>query len=102
MLLFLFDDVTPPPPPNTGVMNDAWSRVRILAACICWVYLLYWIEMSIRNGRQHRDDGKISLYEDVETSPQQAFKREFSKDKEQVDVPLIARGWAVLKDALNE
>ena len=69
---------------NRGVMNNTWSRIRILAACVCWVYLLYWIEMSIRSGRAHRDDGKISLYEDVATSPQQAFKRELSKGKVRV------------------
>ena len=38
-----------------GVMNATWSRIRILGACLAWGYLLYWLEMSIRSGREARD-----------------------------------------------
>jgi hypothetical protein len=57
-----------PTPSNRrrGAMNNAWSRIRILVACFAWAYMLYWIEMAIRSGRQARDGGDESLHLDRE------------------------------------
>ena len=47
-----------------GVMNMAYSRVRILMSTIVFFWLLYYIEMAIRSGRFARDGGEESIYRD--------------------------------------
>jgi len=85
-----------------GVMNATWSRIRILGACLAWGYLLYWLEMSIRSGREARDGGDMCLYEDVDTSVEQAAKRVATADREASPVPIVAQLWKDTKRVITK